>query len=254
MEPAQPHLDPDEVDLPAFGLAEDLPALDGDWHTHARPQLLYATSGAMRLYTGRRIAVLPPQRAAWIPGGVAHRVQCGRPVQLRTVYFPAGNDGELVVFEAPPLLREMAREACEWGLSPPETEAGAAFFVAFEGLVSGWRASALTLSLPAATTPALQRGLDHLLARLGRPVGLADAAKAAGMSPRTLQRRCKKELGVGLSEWLQQARVLRALELLADPEVQIGEVALRCGYQSQAAFTRVFQRRLGVAPSVWRRG
>jgi AraC-like DNA-binding protein len=245
-------LDPDRVALPAFGLAEDLPALDGDWHLHERPQLLYASAGAMRLYTEQQVAVLPPQRAAWIGGGVRHRVACGRPVSLRTVYFPPSEalGAPLKLFEAPPLLREMALQAAAWGQAPPP--GAGPFFRAFLWLVRGWSERALPVELPAARSEPLQRALDKLSERLSRPVGLSEAARWAGMSPRTFQRRCREELGVGLAVWLKRARALKALELLADPELPVGEVAMLCGYQSPSAFTRAFRELLGSPPGDWR--
>lgn len=247
-------LDPDAYDHP-FGLAEDMPALRSDWHSHRRPQLLYASAGALRLEAADRLVLLPPERAAWIGAGLLHRVEARRPVQLRTVYFlpelePA--PATLSVFPAPPLLREMAIQAGDWGPDPPALPEVAPFFLAFAALAARWRQSPLGLELPAARSPELARALDHLLERLDRPVGLADAARAGGMSERTLQRRCQRELGLGLKGWLGRARLLRALELLADPSVSVGEVAWSAGYQSLSAFSRAFSTALGAPPSAFR--
>lgn len=245
-------IDPDELPSP-FGLAQDWPVLSTGRHTHRRAQLLYATQGAMRLTTDSVWAVLPPDRAAWIPGSVAHEVSCRRPVALRTVYFdPRPDDGQIAVFEAPALLRELVVEICALGPAlPPE---GRVLPEALRWLVDRWKRAPLPVTLPSARTPEIGRALDHLLQHLAHPVGLEDAAKAAGLSPRSLQRRARDELGTGLASWLQRARVQRAVELLADPELEIGEIALRCGYQSPAAFTRAFTAVTGVLPSAWRTG
>lgn len=247
-------LNPDLLEHP-FGLAEDLPAMDTGWHTHARPQLLYATEGALRLWAEDRSVLLPPQRAAWIGAGLRHRVETGRPVRLRTVYFLPGDGagGEpLAVFSAPPLLRELAVLACAWGPQPPELPEVVPFFAAFSALVWRWRQSPLAVDLPQARSPGLAAALAWLDARLDRPVGPADAAKVAGMSSRTLQRRCRAELGVSLQAWLGRARIVAALALLADPDLSIGEIAYRCGYASLSAFSRAFSATLGSPPSAWR--
>jgi AraC-like DNA-binding protein len=243
-------IDPDQVSA-SFGLAEDWPALATGRHVHRRAQLLYATAGAMRLVTDTVTAVLPPDRAAWIPGGVVHDVTCRRPVALRTVYFdPGEDDGPVVVFEAPALLRELVVEICGWGVAAPE---GATVVTgALRWLVDRWKLRPLPVTLPSARSPELRAALDHLLDHLAHPVGLDDAARAGGISTRSLQRRMQDELGTGLAAWLQRARVQRAVELLADPELEIGEIALRCGYQSPAAFSRAFAAVTGVAPSAWR--
>lgn len=241
-------LDPDLPPGP-FGLSEDHHDLDTDWHTHRRSQLLYATRGAMRLQLRHRVAILPPDRAAWIPGGSPHRVRCGRPVHLRTVYFDGGG-GPLAIFEAKPLLREMAIEACRWGSHPPP--GARPFFEAFAWLIETWRSVPLPVDLPTPSTPGLRDALDRLLDRLGAPWQVEDAARLSGMSPRSLQRRMQDEAGMTFSAWLQRARMQRAVELLADPSLQIGEIALRVGYQSPAAFSRVFRAHLGVSPRDWR--
>lgn len=265
MQHATPLLDPDA--LPGrFGLAEDLPPFSGDWHQHARPQLLYASQGALRLHAADRLVVLPPERAAWIAAGLPHRVEASRPVQLRTVYFLPEDDpprpsdgapeaeGRMAVFSAPPLLKEMAIQAAAWGPSPPDLPEVCPFFAAFAALAQRWRTRPLRVELAAARSPALARALEFLLARLDRPVGLRDAAKAGGLSARTLQRRCADELDMPLQAWLHRARIVTALQLLADDQRSIGEVATRVGYGGGAAFTRAFVEIMGSPPREWRGG
>lgn len=249
----RPLLDPDLIPHP-FGLAEDHPAVDGELHQHGRPQLLYAVEGSLRLIAADRLALLPPQRAAWIPAGLPHRVVASQPFRLRTVYvLPEAEPTALRVMEAPPLLREMAAQAGAWGPEPPDRPEVAPFFRALRALVEAWAAADLPLTLPAAQTPALRRALEGALARLDRPLPLPQVARAAGLSVRSLQRRALDELGMPLQRWWVRARMLRATELLAQPQHSIGDVAFLCGYQGPAAFARVFHQLFGCAPSAWRR-
>jgi mannose-6-phosphate isomerase-like protein (cupin superfamily) len=44
------------------------------FHTHRRAQLLYGATGVMQVRTHDGNWVVPPQRAVWIPPGVAHEV------------------------------------------------------------------------------------------------------------------------------------------------------------------------------------
>ncbi|MCB9758742.1 MAG: helix-turn-helix transcriptional regulator [Alphaproteobacteria bacterium] len=249
-------IDPRDAGDRAFGLAEDYPVMETPWHAHDRPQLLYARSGCLRLRTARDLALLPPLRAAWIPGGLSHQVTAGRPAALRTVYFPPEEDDDapaVVVFDAPPLLRELVATSCAWGLAPPDPALAQALHGLLRRLLDDWRTPAPGSRLPAPASPALQEALDWVFARLAFPVGLEDAARVAGWSHRTFQRRCREELGVPFSAWLAQARVLRATELLADPSLSVGEVANGCGFASQGAFSRSFAARTGLSPLAWRR-
>jgi AraC-like DNA-binding protein len=78
-------------------------------------------------------------------------------------------------------------------------------------------------------------------------------AARTSSSVRTLQRRCATALGIPPSELLTRARLERACELLRDPARPLGDVALACGFATQAHFSTVFKARTGASPSQWRR-
>ena len=228
--------------------------MTSEWHTHDRPQLLFCVSGALRLRTSSTVALLPPDRAAWIPAGCRHQAHSSAPVSLRTVWFAAEppQPDPIQVFPAPPLLRELAREIARWGPEHPNTALEHHTTAALRQHLDTWRTVDAGLSLPAATDPDVQRALESWLQHLHAPIGVEDAARQAGMSVRTLQRRCKTGLPITLRQWLRRARMLRARELLTNPSTPIVEVAIRCGYASQAAFTRAFTTEVGQTPSAWR--
>ncbi|MCE9580435.1 MAG: helix-turn-helix transcriptional regulator [Deltaproteobacteria bacterium] len=93
--------------------------------------------------------------------------------------------------------------------------------------------------------------LDEHLAE--QPFPWADLEAALGVSLRTLQRRCVAALGAAPSELVTRARLERAQDLLADPARPLGDIALACGFATQAHFSTVFKTRLGATPSAWRR-
>jgi AraC-like DNA-binding protein len=68
------------------------------------------------------------------------------------------------------------------------------------------------------------------------------------MSPRTLSRRFVDETGFSFAEWRQQARLLRALEMLAT-QTPVTSVALELGYDNVSAFIAMFKRAMGTTPS-----
>ncbi len=242
---------------PAFGRAVLGEELDVPWHAHRRPRLILAREGAVRIWTRARIQVLPPGCAAWVPAGLRHAMTSENTVRLDVLSFPhdgapPAEDASVDIISAPPLLRELCAHAAGWGPNPPNADLAAAFFATLRGLLEGWLETPLDVALPAPQSSPLKRALFHLLDRLDRPVGLPDAARAGSMSERTLQRRCRAELETSLSSWLTRARILARLELLTDDALPIADVALRCGYNSPAAFTRAFSHHLGHTPSAWR--
>jgi AraC-like DNA-binding protein len=77
---------------------------------------------------------------------------------------------------------------------------------------------------------------------------MADWAKRLGMDVKTIQRLFVKETGMTFGQWRQQARLLRALELLAAGEKVI-DTALALGYDSPGAFATMFRKQFGQTPS-----
>lgn len=90
-------------------------------------------------------------------------------------------------------------------------------------------------------------------ARLDDPdLDVAALAATAGMSRRTFDRRFRAAAGVSALRWLVDQRVLRAQELLAGSELDIDEVARRCGFSDATALRPHFRRVVGVAPRDYR--
>lgn len=81
---------------------------------------------------------------------------------------------------------------------------------------------------------------------------LAIAAKAAGVSIRTLQRRLE-EHQLNYSQLVEKIRFEQAVELLQDPTNQLIDIAFELGYTDAANFTRAFKRWTGVSPREFRR-
>ena len=77
---------------------------------------------------------------------------------------------------------------------------------------------------------------------------VVDALRAQGTLPDA-----RLQSGTTPAQLLQLLRMRVARRLLAQGAA-IADAAERVGYRSQAAFSRVFQRTEGVAPSAWRRG
>lgn len=81
---------------------------------------------------------------------------------------------------------------------------------------------------------------------------LVAVAAAAGVSPRTLQRRFA-DGGGGFSSLLDAVRRETAEELLADPTQTLADVALLLGFSEQSSFNHAFRRWFGASPLQWRR-
>ncbi|RKG87170.1 helix-turn-helix domain-containing protein [Corallococcus sp. CA049B] len=96
--------------------------------------------------------------------------------------------------------------------------------------------------------PALRAVERFITANLGRQLTLAELARAAATSSRTLARRVQAGLGMTPLEFVQRVRVAHASHLLETTRDSVDDVAARVGYADAAAFRRVYRRYAGESP------
>jgi AraC-like DNA-binding protein len=102
-----------------------------------------------------------------------------------------------------------------------------------------------------APSPAvLKRAVDFIDRNLTRRLMLAEVAREAGVSTRTLQTLHKAHHGMSASVFIRERRMQRAKALLAEGPASIGNVAEAIGYSNAANFSRDFRKRFGRAPSM----
>jgi len=80
---------------------------------------------------------------------------------------------------------------------------------------------------------------------------VATAARALGMSVRSLQRRLEDE-GLSFRDLLEEARFERAAQLLLDTDDKVAAVAREAGFESESAFAAFFRRKSGLSPTEYR--
>ena len=79
-------------------------------------------------------------------------------------------------------------------------------------------------------------------------------ASALKVSPDTLERAFRAELGETPARHWRKLRLRRARDLLAHSELPVHEVALSCGYANASAFSRAFRLLFGHSPGDIRHG
>lgn len=122
----------------------------------------------------------------------------------------------------------------------------------FSGFRHGGQQQFVDRPLPATDDLTLGPVLDWARNRLNVTLTVSAIAERARVSPATLFRRFRSELGLTPLEWLSRERVDLAKQLLEQPGLSIYAVAARCGLGSSANLRLVFKRATGVSPSVYR--
>lgn len=87
---------------------------------------------------------------------------------------------------------------------------------------------------------------------LEEDLSLVRLAELHHFNPSYLSRFFKQEMGINLSEFIDELRVRRAKELLRNSDLMVREVALQVGYEAAHSFTRFFKKVTGMTPQEFR--
>lgn len=99
----------------------------------------------------------------------------------------------------------------------------------------------------------IERVLSYIQKNLTRNIGRSEIAKALYLNPEYLSRLFKREMGIGLAEYLTQERMRLAQSLLKNTSFSISIIASRVGYVNFSHFAKVFKQEFGVSPSEYRK-
>ena len=220
------------------------------WHQHDCAQLLHILSGVVRVETAHGYWVVPPGRGVWLPAGTPHTLRVTGAAAARTLFIDPLARADLPaacqIVQVTPLLRELIVAS----LTLAESYApGSRDERIYELILDEIRVMAvLPFGLPEPQSEALRRLCQKVREAPGDSWSSAEAAKESGMSERTLNRHFQQQTTLTWSEWVRRAKLMEALVRLAQGQ-SVLRVALDLGYGSHSAFSAMFRRVTGVAPS-----
>lgn len=217
-------------------------------HAHPRGQLIYASSGVMRVICGQDIWVVPSSQAVWVPPFVEHEVFFPGDVTLRNLFVdPSFTDNlakECVVFEVPDLLKELILKVSYVESYNVNSSLYRLMLVIIDELAE---VKPTDLRLPIGKDERLMRVIQALMDSPGDNRGLDMWAKISGASSRTLSRLFISETGFSFYEWRKRLRLQEAVRMLEEG-VDVTTIAFDLGYNSLSAFIKMFRESLGSPP------
>ncbi len=219
-------------------------------HHHRRSQLIYGTTGSIVVSTAQGHWVVPPQRAVWIPAGTTHEMRTAGAVKMRTVYVEPDARPDLPskcqVMLVRPLLRELIKVAARF---PIDCEKSCRDERVIELILDELLPlDVQPLHLPWPNDSRAKRACELMTEDLSETVDMRQIGVLAGASKRTLERLFPQETGLSCAQWRRQAKLLHALELLANNN-SVSFVAEAVGYESVSAFSSLFRLQFGATPS-----
>lgn len=219
------------------------------FHQHDQGQLIYVTSGMVKLETHDGVWIAPSQSGIWVPGSIVHR--------FRSV----GDATGFVVFLQPAIAAGMRPVCLAIGVSaflkalilrtallPNDYETGGPEDRITAVLIDELLAAPPGfLDLPLPADARLRTYCDALLANPHDRKPLSSWAKNIGMSGRNMARLFKAETGLSLDKWRRHSHVVTAATLMMQGR-QIKKIAQDLGYESPASFVTMFKKETGVTP------
>ncbi len=251
MQPLAPFATRQGRNMPVTALAIDYaPTEVIPRHQHDVCQLLYGVRGVMVVSAIAGQWIVPATRAVWVPANVEHAIRMVGRVALRTLYIRQSAARNLPkkcsVVAVSVLMRELILEATRIALPyRRHSREGRLMQLLLDEIV---QLKALPLSLPFPSDPRLRIIHESIARQPDDDTTTHQWAQKLGVDPKTIQRLFLRETGLTFGKWRQQARLLKALELLARGE-RVLDAALAVGYDSPSAFATMFQRQLGAPPS-----
>ncbi len=252
------HLPPFSETLPSpiYFRAASMPA-HGTYpqHRHAWGEFVYAFSGVMEIKLADRHYLAPPQYGIWLPPNVEHRGLNRQEASHCSLYvapeLSAVLPGTSCALMVNPLLRALLEHLRQRPPGLPASEAESRLLqVTVDQLATAACAGSF---LPTSEDTLLRPILQALQAEPGVTRSLAEWARFAHTTERTLMRRCQRELGMSLAEWRQRLRAVKSMPLLEAGET-VEHIAHDLGYGSSSAFIAMFRRLMGLTPDEYRKG
>lgn len=225
-------------------------------HSHSKHQLIYTVSGTLHVTVGQERHFVAAKHLVWIPAGIQHRLSSNNAqVSLLVCCFTLNNQatGSAAIF--------VANEFVSYNLS----------FLAKHGIIAkrqkpelfGFAVNLLnlvpqvcqraTFSLQpffARKTDRLYPILNYIDKNYAKDLSVASVADRFALSVRNLTRMFTNA-DIRFVAYLNHARIVRALELLADKEMSIEQISYKVGFSSPTSFNRVFKKITGNAPSYY---
>lgn len=238
----------DGPDLVAF-IVELKGEFETGAHSHARGQMIGCSRGVVTVRTDLGSWIVPAGHGIWLPPYQLHGGESFGPGAGWSAYIRPEACRRLPTLPRtvliPLLLREAVLRAATWEDDHLDEARQRIADLIVDEIA---RLPAEELGLPMPCGPHLRRIARAILEDPADGRTLDAWAQWASVTPRTLSRRFPRETGLSFTDWRHRARLMRALEMLAEGS-SVTAIAFDLGYSSVSGFIALFRRTFGVTPA-----
>ncbi|RMD77943.1 MAG: helix-turn-helix domain-containing protein [Lentisphaerae bacterium] len=247
-------------------------------HTHARPELFLQIRGNSHMQFARERCVLPPGKLLIVPAGYLHQEypepRNGIFMNYVFAYGPHGFTWHIGESEGRNSLLSHGnikiRERNQWNhnrvsilcdyleqiielfhtqQSPPIPVVNWLMALHLWSLLQVIQPDSSPVQLSTLTSRALQVIHEHLA---DPELDVRWLAERLNCAADYLSHTFKQHVGIRITRYIHQERVILAKRLFSQTELSVEEIARQCGFRHRGSFHRVFSTITGIAPSRFR--
>ncbi|MDR6733494.1 AraC family transcriptional regulator [Sphingobacterium sp. 2149] len=226
-------------------------------HQHDKAQLLMVYGGIAYLQTDEKDFYIPSNHYIWIPAHYPHNLMFNtQDLYIINIYFPAQKSStfydELGIYPVSKLLAEMLLFSEKWQGDYRVGSWEFEFLTTLKGVLSQEKLKKFSIQLPTTDDQRLNAITDNIRNRLHEDLSLDTIAQQSGMSVRSLTRLFQTKLHITFVQYLKMLRIIRAMELIKDTDLNMTQIAYAIGYSNIAAFSNNFQQLTNMRPTEFR--
>lgn len=223
-------------------------------HQHNKAQLLLVFGGIAYLQTDEKDFYIPSNHYIWIPKNYPHNLMFNtQDLYIINIYFPekssTGFYAELGIYPVSKLLSEMLSFSEKWQGDYSKGSWEFEFLTTLKNVLSKENLKKFSIQLPTTDDQRLGAIVGQLRNRLNENLTLESIATEWGMSVRSLTRLFQTKLHITFIQYIKMLRIIRAMELIKDSDLNMTEIAYEIGYSNIAAFSNNFYQLTNMRPT-----
>lgn len=98
----------------------------------------------------------------------------------------------------------------------------------------------------------IRKCIDYIYENLGADLSVKAVSTVIGLNSTYLSRLFRQEIGISLKQFVKEARVDTAKNLLTYSDISYSVISTSLGFSTQSVFIAVFKGITGVTPKVYR--
>lgn len=229
-------------------------------HSHHRHQIIYTLSGTLHIQIGTTNYFVPEQHLAWIPENIGHELSSNnRQISLFIFYGTLDIPKEdarqqFSIYNTNTMVLENLKfissgtDLIKKAEQPDLYNYAINFFKLLPAISQSYKIPLKGLVIP--DDIRLRPVLLYIIEHLEESLTIEYVAHKFGFSVRNLSRLLLAS-GISFSNYLNYQRITRAIELFADGNKTMQQIAYEVGFNTPNNFNRVFKQMIGVSPGAF---